>query len=152
MYQLKNTSTFGGTFVTLGNMSSFAIYTTDVGYVTNGSALPSSPFIDGTAAVAGGVGRNVNGSTISFFFSNSSVNGIDVSDTSVVLMIVTDATQFDNNGSLGVAFVHGVPTAADFFEPIPAPLPSALPLFAGGLGAMGLFGWRRKRKAQALTA
>jgi len=26
------------------------------------------------------------------------------------------------------------------------PLPSALPLFAGGLGVLGLFGWRRKRK------
>jgi hypothetical protein len=29
------------------------------------------------------------------------------------------------------------------------PLPAALPLFASGLGAMGLIGWRRKRKAQA---
>ena len=29
------------------------------------------------------------------------------------------------------------------------PLPAALPLFASGLGAMGLLGWRRKRKAQA---
>jgi len=31
----------------------------------------------------------------------------------------------------------------------PTPLPAALPLFATGLGALGLFGWRRKRKAQA---
>ena len=29
----------------------------------------------------------------------------------------------------------------------PTPLPAALPLFATGLGVMGLFGWRRKRKA-----
>jgi len=29
------------------------------------------------------------------------------------------------------------------------PLPATLPLFAGGLGAMGLLGWRRKRNAQA---
>jgi hypothetical protein len=29
------------------------------------------------------------------------------------------------------------------------PLPAALPLFATGLGAMGLFGWRRKRKNAA---
>jgi len=29
------------------------------------------------------------------------------------------------------------------------PLPNALPLFATGLGLMGLLGWRRKRKAQA---
>jgi hypothetical protein len=32
------------------------------------------------------------------------------------------------------------------------PLPAALPLFATGLGAMGLFGWRRKRKAAASLA
>lgn len=32
------------------------------------------------------------------------------------------------------------------------PLPSALPLFATGLGAMGFFGWRRKRKVQATAA
>ncbi len=29
------------------------------------------------------------------------------------------------------------------------PLPGALPLFASGLAALGLLGWRRKRKAQA---
>jgi hypothetical protein len=32
------------------------------------------------------------------------------------------------------------------------PLPAALPLFAGGLGAMGLLGWRRKRKVSARAA
>ena len=32
------------------------------------------------------------------------------------------------------------------------PLPAALPLFAGGLGAMGLLGWRRKRKVGATVA
>ena len=32
------------------------------------------------------------------------------------------------------------------------PLPAALPLFATGLGALGLLGWRRKRKAQTLAA
>ena len=32
------------------------------------------------------------------------------------------------------------------------PLPAALPLFATGLGALGLLGWRRKRKAQAVAA
>jgi hypothetical protein len=32
------------------------------------------------------------------------------------------------------------------------PLPAALPLFASGLGALGLLGWRRKRKAVVLAA
>ena len=32
------------------------------------------------------------------------------------------------------------------------PLPAALPLFASGLGVMGLFGWRRKRKNGGVAA
>ena len=31
-------------------------------------------------------------------------------------------------------------------------LPAALPLFATGLGALGLLGWRRKKKATAVAA
>ena len=31
------------------------------------------------------------------------------------------------------------------------PLPAALPLFASGMGVLGFFGWRRKRKALAET-
>jgi hypothetical protein len=33
--------------------------------------------------------------------------------------------------------------------PAATPLPAALPLFGTGLGALGLFGWRRRRKARA---
>jgi probable HAF family extracellular repeat protein len=39
---------------------------------------------------------------------------------------------------------------ADPADPV-TPIPSALPLFATGLGAIGLLGWRRKRKAQAVA-
>ncbi len=35
---------------------------------------------------------------------------------------------------------------------IVTPLPGALPLFATGLGTLGLLGWRRKKKAQANAA
>jgi hypothetical protein len=34
-------------------------------------------------------------------------------------------------------------------DPPGTPLPAALPLFAGGLGAMGLLCWRRRRKTAA---
>jgi hypothetical protein len=39
-----------------------------------------------------------------------------------------------------------------FSQVTTTPLPTSLPLFATALGALGLLGWRRKRKAQALAA
>jgi hypothetical protein len=36
-------------------------------------------------------------------------------------------------------------------DPIATPLPGALPLFAGGLGTLGLLRWRRKRKNAAVA-
>jgi hypothetical protein len=50
----------------------------------------------------------------------------------------------DNTGSLLISVEANSLTTT--------PLPAALPLFATGLGAMGFFGWRRKRKATALAA
>jgi hypothetical protein len=37
-------------------------------------------------------------------------------------------------------------------SPSVTPLPAALPLFATGIGAMSLLGWRRKRKDAAAVA
>jgi hypothetical protein len=36
-------------------------------------------------------------------------------------------------------------------ESASTPLPAALPLFATGLGGLGLLGWRRKRKVRAIA-
>jgi len=47
-----------------------------------------------------------------------------------------------------VAFTAGEITGdAQSSAVFATPLPAALPLFAGGLGALGLLGWRRKRRA-----
>ena len=42
--------------------------------------------------------------------------------------------------------VSGTAAANFTFSGSATPLPAALPLFASGLGALGLLGWRRKRK------
>lgn len=41
---------------------------------------------------------------------------------------------------------------ADAADMAAAPIPATLPLFVSGIGGLGLFGWRKKRKAQAVAA
>ena len=81
---------------------------------------------------------------------------ISYSDT---LTIPATTLSFLDNGSLWQVVVNGLSflpnpggtmtgwLTAQLTDPVSqAPLPAALPLFASGLGAMGLFGWWRKRK------
>ena len=57
---------------------------------------------------------------------------------------------------IGTDIVGGSPpptfNAAFSLEGDTTPIPGALPLFASGLGALGLLGWRRKRKTAAMAA
>jgi hypothetical protein len=55
-------------------------------------------------------------------------------------------TAFDPSSDLSFADAHLTVTNPDLSA---TPLPSALPLFATSLGALGLLGWRRKRKVLA---
>ncbi len=57
--------------------------------------------------------------------------------------VITFGSDFDTDG-FSLVFSPDVGNTA-------TPLPAALPLFATGLGAMGLLGWRRKRKAAAIA-
>jgi hypothetical protein len=62
--------------------------------------------------------------------------------TSVLLTFVVLSGVPLNSGGLSVARIEAVHYAL-----AETPVPSTLPLFATGLGVLGLLGWRRKRKA-----
>jgi hypothetical protein len=76
--------------------------------------------------------------------------------TGIILNAINDATNGLPSGGPGRYPGDGNPftgagnfTVSEFTADVQAtPLPAALPLFATGLGALGLLGWRRKRKAQ----
>jgi hypothetical protein len=103
---------------------------------------------------------NVIGTQAPFFpagtdaFYQSSLGGIEIPlSTDVILR----NGLFDNIDALGQYSVSlGVNGAyltrnatlvVSNTAPVITPVPAALPLFATGLGGLGLLGWRRKRKA-----
>jgi hypothetical protein len=49
-------------------------------------------------------------------------------------------------------FTNAVASCEECAPPPSTPLPAALPLFVGGLGTLGFFARRRKRKAAAAVA
>jgi hypothetical protein len=83
----------------------------------------------------------------------SGINGINLTAGTSYFLIVSSVSPTNdtydawNNSGTG-------PDGFDVLssDPSTTPLPTALPLFATGLGAMGLFGWRRKRKNAAALA
>jgi len=63
-------------------------------------------------------------------------------------IVVNALTIGPNSGGSMVGYLTAVVTD----PPTVTPLPGALALFAGGLGTLGLFGWRKKRKAASALA
>ena len=55
----------------------------------------------------------------------------------------------NTDGPCGDCYGPDIVALINVADATATPLPAALPLFASGLGALGLLGWRRKRKGQA---
>jgi hypothetical protein len=94
--------------------------------------------VPGTLAVGNGA-TNVDGTT-----TGGLVNALCDNTSTCVnspRYLRFNGTDFAAAGSLVIIDT----TSTD----LTTPLPAALPLFASGLGALGLLGWRRKRKALA---
>jgi hypothetical protein len=82
-------------------------------------------------------------------FADSSIfsasNTADYSNTAQLFFDFAEAGAF-------FSAISGHNYSSVAVDPSATPIPAALPLFASGLGALGLLGWRRKKKAAALTA
>ncbi len=93
----------------------------------------------------GGTDGNVSGFDLSQIDIPQILIGMTVQELRTANDIVFDTgdritggiTVRNRNDSISVGAVSAVP------------LPAALPLFAGGIGLLGLFGWRRKRMVAA---
>ena len=90
--------------------------------------------------------RTGDGTALNFNFSSGTLTP---GKSTAFLEIETNAINF---GPGTVSAIDGSSFTGPGFSPltpVTTPLPAALPLFAGGLGALGVLGWRRKRKAAA---
>lgn len=87
---------------------------------------------------------NTEAGRLAFFNSNASVQFISAGylpdPTGYLALTVSVPLVYQYGSELGDQVIASTP------------LPAALPLFATGLGAMGLLGWRRKRKNAAAIA
>ena len=143
-FDFDATGSGGGTgvgAVTIGTPTSGGFYT-----VTEGSFI---------SALKGCLSCTVTENLTELFFDSATlgltgtVTGSYVGDDGdpyTFTLGVTDAPTLTWDFSKDNQVTDIVTDASGTYYLDETPLPAALPLFASGLGAMGLFGWRRKRK------
>jgi len=132
-----------------------------------GPDIPSSPtFIPGTYTENGtAFDPTINeatpgaGQDASFGWIYASV-GVTPTGTLVLIKFDSPLETTTTSDTINALFINdngqgqfGCTTCSTAEAAVTAtPLPAAAPLFASGLGAMGVFGWRRKRKNTAVLA
>jgi hypothetical protein len=115
------------------------------GVVSSGCGVAGSNcYNDGAVQAYDSITQNIATTIGQHYTINFQLNDSGALTTFLALSTNGDTTDTGGNGiDLLVYAGNGQPV------PSTVPLPAALPLFASGLGALGLLGWRRKRKAQA---
>jgi hypothetical protein len=119
------------TFTFDSPIHSFGIYIAGLGTLAPGSTTFSISNSNGFSA---NLYTDYGGTTTSF-------------DTPLFAGLISD-DRFTSVSLAGTELGDGI-FLDDLYYGHAAPLPAALPLFATGLGGLGLLGWYRKRKAQA---
>ena len=152
----------GLTFDANNNLTLYGIINAQIGEIVTGPGSedvyvggisgPSSFGISGAMVASSGSGDSVGVQDLggALIVPQGYVSGTTLSDTSTY-----DSATFN---SLGVTpgtyeWTWGGGAYQSFTLEIgQTPLPAALPLFLTGLGALGLLGWRRRRKPVTLSA
>jgi hypothetical protein len=113
-----------------------------------------NPSVDGTGTekvfgyVLFGIWDVVTGVSGSVHFDPKSVTF----DNGAILKIALSDAFFQNNDNPNQTLYVDATFTLEKGALIATPLPAALPLFAAGLGGMGMLSWRRKRKLATLAA
>jgi hypothetical protein len=94
---------------------------------------------------------------ITFLITSGFLPGDTGQGTGTESFLLVTSSNTANVGGSYIGTIDTIGTLVDvgggiFGLAAPTPIPAALPLFATGLGAVGLLGWRRKRKAAAVAA
>jgi len=107
------------------------------------SGVPSA-VISNSFTVSGGQITSVN-----FYVDGQCIPAAPCGYAPIVLYLVTGSspTAYLFGASDPVTGTSNGAVQSDSIDFTPTPIPAAFPLFATGLGALGLVGWRRKRKS-----
>lgn len=165
-----NTLGIGGSITTdgtLGPLSASNIIDWDLIGATKNTGGQASIF-NLVGPLSGGPNSRVQILTVNIIATPSTLAFDPSSDRGALSFIkdppevITPLINFEFINPNALDFFAQGPTAVDLFvanpstyvfadgKVLPTPLPAALPLFATGLGALGLLGWRRKKKAARL--
>ena len=150
---ISNALNANGDWAGIKYLESFAL---DIGGTWTSASLAGWTFMDGGLSNGASLGCNGHGSNFACFYqtttpfalSNNMVFDIffagGTADFSLPHLKVDFWILSFQCKSTGSLLSQDIPLAA-------TPLPAALPLFITGLGAMGLLGWYRRRKAVQLA-
>jgi len=128
------------------------VFTANSNYPSSANGITGISSFDittgGTTYVLTNIGVGISSSTEALFNGSATINSVAYDfhfNLESPFGGTTDSIAFESQSCTTC-----LNPASTFSDSVTAtPLPAALPLFATGLGGLGLLGWRRKRKAQA---